>query len=105
MPVFAIVLLVVGAVALALGVVLFANGVRARARPHDGEPGGPEGTKQELQQLPWKELFSMMRTSVKVFTNSDAGHDDRLRAGGAFCFLVGIVLVCLAVVAFVAWMF
>ena len=103
MPVLAIVLLVVGVVVLAFGVVLFANGVRARTQPH--EPGGAEGAKQELHRLPWKELFSMTRTSVKVFTNSDASHDDRLKAAGAFCFLVGIVLVCLAIVAFLAWMF
>jgi len=104
MPILAIILLVVGAAVLALGVVLFANGERAGTREQDVEPGGAEGTKQELQQRPWKPLFAMTGSSVKVFTNAQASHDDRLKAGGAFCFLVGIVLVCLAVLAFIAWM-
>lgn len=102
MLVFAVILLVLGVVLLGLGVVLFANGVRARAQPQGVEPGAPDDTKKELGQLPWKELFSRMKTSVKVFTNTEAGHDDRLKAAGALCVLTGIVVVCLAVLAFIA---
>ncbi|MCW2649925.1 MAG: hypothetical protein JWR32_901 [Mycobacterium sp.] len=102
MLVFAVILLVLGVVLLGLGVVLFANGVRVRAQPRGVEPGAPDGTKKELEQLPWKELFSRMKTSVKVFTNTEAGQEDRLKAAGAFCVLTAIVVVCLAALAFIA---
>jgi Flp pilus assembly protein TadB len=100
--IFAVILLVLGVVLLGLGVTLFANGVRVRAQPRSVEPGAPDGTKEELEQLPWKELFSRMKTSVKVFTSGEAGQDDRLKAAGALCVLTGIVVVCLAVLAFIA---
>lgn len=102
MLVFGVVLLVLAALLLVAGVALFANGARMGARPQRAESGGADGAKHALQRLRWKELFSMMATSPKVFTSHQSSHDDRVKASGAFCFLTGIVLVCLAVLAFIA---
>lgn len=103
MLVFGVVLLVIAAVLIASGVVLFANGVRERSRPEGGEAAEPpKDPKTELQALPWKEPFSTMGSSVKVFTSSEAGRNDRLKAAGAFSVLVGLILVCLAILALIA---
>ena len=84
---FGVILLIVGAVLLAFGVVVFGNGRRSR---------------DESAPLPVKDLFSTMGSSVKVFTSREASHNDRLKAGGAFLVLTGIVVVCLAILAFIA---
>jgi hypothetical protein len=101
---FAVVLLVVAVVVFAAGVVLFATGARVGTTPRGGEPGHGKPAKQELERLPWNELFSRMRTCVKTFTDPKARHDERLKASGAFCALTGIVLLCLAILAVIAAM-
>ena len=94
----AVVLALVGVLVFVAGVVLFANGVEVNP---DGRTEG-ERVRQGFARVPYRDLFGLMPRSVKVITDSDAGHRDRLKAAGAFTSLVGIVVVVLAVVAAVA---
>lgn len=44
-------------------------------------------------------MVGLVPRSAKVITDADAGRRDRLMAAGAFVGLVGIVVLCLAVLA------
>jgi uncharacterized membrane protein len=96
--VFAVVLAVVGIVLIVAGIVLYANGVGVNP---DGRTEG-ERVRQGFSRVPYREMFGTMPRSVKVLTDSDAAHDDRVRGAGSFTTLVGIVLVGLAIVAAIA---
>ena len=93
--VVAVLLAVVGVILVVAGTVLFANGVGVNP---DGRTEG-ERVKQGFAQVSYREMFSTMPRSVRVVTDSDAGHQDRLKGAGAFTTLVGIVVLCLAAVA------
>ena len=100
MIVFAVILLFLAAVAVGFGVMLFTNGARVRTR-NQGVEGGGDRRSGAAGLFRSGEIFSVMGTSIRVFTSRNASHDERLKAGGAFCVLTGIVLVCLAVLAFI----
>jgi hypothetical protein len=42
-----------------------------------------------------------MRTSIKDITSEEASRAERLTASGAFCVMVGLVVIGLAVLAFI----
>jgi hypothetical protein len=98
MAVFAVVLAVLGILLVATGVVLYGNGVGVSA---DGRTE-PERVKRGFAQVPYRDLFGLMPKSVKVITDEDAGHQERVMAAGAFTALVGLVVLFLAVVAAIA---
>ncbi|ULE35411.1 hypothetical protein [Mycobacterium sp. IDR2000157661] len=99
MTAFAVVLLIVAAVTIVLGLVLYGNGVGA-------VPDEPlrerAATRQGLSRISWKDLFSQMKTSIKTITDADASRTQRLAATGAFCVMIGLIVVAIAVLAFVA---
>lgn len=95
MFVLGIVLLILAAAVIAFGLVLYGNGVGAvpddvrRTEPH-----------KALSRIRWSDLFSRMRSSVSGMTDSEASRVDKLTATGSFCVLVGLVLILLAILAF-----
>jgi hypothetical protein len=98
MTIIAVILFVVGVVAVGLGVILFANGVKVSP---DGRTE-PERVKSGLGQIPWGELFRLMPRSMNLAGNEDRGRTERLKGGGAFCVLIGIVMLVLAILALIA---
>jgi hypothetical protein len=99
MVAFAVVLLLVAVVLIGLGLVLYGNGV---GEIPDDVGGDVSATRRGVGQISRKELFARMRTSVREMTDANASRDRRLAATGAFCVLFGLILVALAVVAFIA---
>ncbi|KUH66840.1 hypothetical protein AU184_10580 [Mycolicibacterium novocastrense] len=97
----AVVLLMSAAVFIVFGVVLYGNGVGTVP----DEPGRePAATREGLGRISWRELFARMKTSVKDMLNDDAQRPEKLTATGAFCVLVGLVILILALLSFVAAM-
>ncbi|MGE5694993.1 MAG: hypothetical protein ACM4D3_07070 [Candidatus Sericytochromatia bacterium] len=95
MAALAVVLAVVGVVLIVAGIVVYANG--AGVEP-TGRTEGQRVTRG-FAQVSYRDMFALMPRSVKVITDADAGRRDRLRGAGAFTLAVGIVVVCLAVIA------
>jgi hypothetical protein len=100
MPVFAVVLAVIGVVLIVSGIAYFAHG--AGIAP-EGDTEG-ERLKQGSARVPYRDLFGLVPRSPKVITDSAASHRDRVMAGGAFAVLIGIVVIGLAVLAAIAAM-
>lgn len=96
---FAAVLLVLAVTMIALGLVLYGNGVGAVP---DDVGRDPVATRRGLRRISREELFSRMKTSVRGMTDADASRDQRLTATGSFLVMVGLVVVAIAVLAFVA---
>ncbi len=94
----AVVLAVVGVILIVAGVVLFANGVGVNP---DGRREG-ERVKQGFAQVPYRDMFGLMPRSAKVVIDSEAGQRDRLMAAGALTALIGIVVLCLAILIVIA---
>lgn len=97
MTVFAVVLALIGVGLIVAGIVYFAHG--AGIQP-EGDTEG-ERLKQGFERVPYRDLFGLVPRSAKVITDSGASHRDRVMAGGAFAVLVGIIVICLAVVALI----
>jgi len=95
MAVLAVILAVVAVIVIVAGVVLYANGVGVDP---DGRTEG-ERVGRGFARVPYRDMFGLMPKSVKVVTDSDAGRRDRLMGAGAFTVLIGIVVLCLAVLA------
>ena len=98
MTVLAIILAVVGVVLVVLGIVLFAN--CAGVNP-DGSTEAAR-VRQGFARVPYRDVFGLMPRSVKVATDADASRQDRAMAVGSFTTLVGLVVICLAIVAGIA---
>lgn len=99
MIVFAVVLLILAAVVIVFGLVLYGNG--AGAVPDDlGRE--PAATRQGLSRISWKDLFGRMKTSINGMTNSEASRADKLTATGAFSVMVGLIVLAIALLAFIA---
>jgi hypothetical protein len=96
---FAVVLLLVAAVLLGLGLVLYGNGV---GEVPDEVGRDLAATRHGVKRIAARELFARMKTSLKGMTDAQASRDQRLAATGAFCVLLGLILVAIAVVAFIA---
>lgn len=96
---FAVVLLVAAVVMIALGLILYGNGV---GTVPDDVGGDPVATRRGLRRIPWKELFARMRTSVRGMTDAEASRDQKLTAAGSFFVLIGLVVAVIAVAAFIA---
>ena len=96
---FAVVLLVVAAVVIVVGIFLYGNGVGAVP---DDLAREPAATRQGLSRISWKDLFARMKTSIKGMTNAEASRDQRLAATGAFCVMIGLVVMAIAVLACIA---
>jgi uncharacterized membrane protein YphA (DoxX/SURF4 family) len=98
MPVLAVLLAVVGVILIVSGIVYFAHGAAMDPR------GDTEGERAKLRfaQVPYRDLLRLMPRCVKVLTDSTASHRDRVMAAGAFPVVVGIVLICLAVLVGIA---
>lgn len=95
MAALAVILAVIGAVVIVAGIVLYANGEGV-------EPPGHTETQRVTRgfaQVPYRDMFALMPRSVRVITDGQAGRRDRLRGAGSFTVAVGIVLLCLAVIA------
>lgn len=99
MMVFAVVLLVVAVVMVVLGLILYGNGVGAVP---DDVGRDPVAARRGVTRISWRDLFTRMKTSLRGMTDAEAGRDQRLTATGAFLVLAGIVVVVLAVLAFIA---
>ncbi|OBI72803.1 hypothetical protein [Mycobacterium sp. E740] len=95
---FGVVLLIVAALVIVFGLVLYGNGVGAVP---DEPVREPAATQKGLRRISWGDLGGRMKTSVKDITDGDADRAQRLSASGAFLVLVGLVLVVLAVIAFI----
>jgi hypothetical protein len=98
---FAVVLLIFAAVVIVFGLVLYGNGVGAVP---DDLARDPAATRQGLSRISWKDLFARMKTSIKGMTNEEASRAERLTAIGAFCVMVGLIAVAIALLACVAAM-
>jgi hypothetical protein len=94
-----VILLIVAAVVIVLGLILYGNGV---GEVPDDIGRNRAATRRGLASISWKDLFARMKTSVKGMTDPDAGRGEKLTATGAFCVLVGLIVVILAVLAFAA---
>jgi len=96
---FAVVLLILAAVLIVFGLVLYGNGV---GEVPDDLGREPAATRQGLSRISWKDLFRRMKTSVNGMTNSEASRADKLTATGAFCVMVGLIVLAIALLAFIA---
>jgi hypothetical protein len=94
---FAVILLIVAAFVIVFGLILYGNGVGAVP---DEVGRHPAATRQGLARISWGDLFARMKTCISGMT--DENRAQKLTATGAFCVLLGLVLVLLAVLAFVA---
>jgi len=99
MVAFAVVLLLVGVVLVGLGLVLYGNGV---GEVPDEVGGDMAATRRGVKRISRKELFSRMKTSFRGMTDAEASRDQRLAATGAFCVMFALILIALAVLAFIA---
>lgn len=93
----AVVLFIMGVIAVAVGFVLFANG--AGAAPHERTKDDPTGVKRATTRTPWKDVFRHVPKSVRLVTGQESTHEERLAAGGAVLLLIGIVAFCVAVLS------
>ena len=98
MIVFAVVLLIVAAVLLVFGLVIYGNGV---GTVPDDVGHEPAATRQGVARISWKDLFGRMRTSVRGMTTEGVSREEKLTATGAFCVMVGLVAVIVAVLAII----
>ncbi|OBK70306.1 hypothetical protein [Mycobacterium sp. 1274761.0] len=96
---FAVVLLVLAVVLVGLGLVLYGNGV---GTVPDDVGREPVATRRGLTRISWKDLFTRMRTSIRGMTDEEAGRKDKLTAMGAFLVMVGLIVIVLALLAFIA---
>ena len=96
---FAVVLLVLAALMIVLGLVLYGNGVGAVP---DDVGRDPVATRRGLTRISWKELFGRMKTSIRGMTDAEASRDQKLTAIGSFFVMVGLIVVVIALLAFVA---
>ncbi|KMO79122.1 MULTISPECIES: hypothetical protein [Mycolicibacterium] len=101
MVVLGVVLLVLAVVAVLAGLLFFGN---ARGTVPDRPGQDVTATRRGLSRINRSDLFATMRTSVKGAANSDAEQDKRTASLGGFLVLTGLVLVILAIVAFVVAM-
>lgn len=93
-----VVLLVAAAVAVVVGLLFYGGG--AGTVP-DQPLRDSTATRRGLSRIAWPELFATMKTSVRTAVKSD---DKRQRQAsmGAFLVLVGLILVVVAVLCFIA---
>ncbi|MGZ6778355.1 MAG: hypothetical protein ACXVGO_05105 [Mycobacterium sp.] len=96
---FAVVLLVAAVVMIALGLILYGNGVGAVP---DDVGRDPAAARRGLTRVSWKELFGRMKTSIRGMTDAEASRDQKLTAAGSFFVMVGLIVAVIAVLAFVA---
>ena len=94
----AVILLIVGVVAIVLGLVLYGNGVGAVP---DEPVREPAATGEGLSQISWKDLAAQMKSSAKTVTDAEASRTQRLTASGAFCVLVGLIVLAIALMSFI----
>ncbi|OBB37294.1 hypothetical protein [Mycobacterium sp. 852002-51961_SCH5331710] len=94
-------LLVLAAVAILTGLVFYGNG--AGTVP-DRPMRDTTATRRGLSRIDWSALFSTMKTSVKGATDGDADRRQRMASLGAFFVLAGLILVVLAILAFIVAM-
>jgi hypothetical protein len=95
---FAVVILILAAVEIVLGLVLYGNGVGAVP---DNPVHEPAATRQGLSRISWKDLFGRMKTSIKDMTNGEASRAQRLTATGVFSVMVGLVVGAIALVCLI----
>lgn len=94
-----IVLLILAAAAIVFGVIVYGNG----AGLVPDEPGrDTAATRKGVSKISMSGVFGRMKTSVRDMFDEQAGRDQRLMGTGAFAVLVGLVLVVLALLAFLA---
>jgi len=98
MAVLAVILAVIGIGLIVAGIIYFAN---AAGVDPEGQTEG-ERVKQGFARVPYRDLWGLIPRSAKVITDSEAGRRDREKAGGAFAVLVGVIVICLAVLAAIA---
>ena len=96
-----VVLLILAAVAVLTGLVFYGNG--AGTVP-DRPMRDVTATRRGLSRIDWSALGTTMKTSVKGATKGDAARGQRMASFGAFLVLAGLILVVLAVVAFIVAM-
>ena len=96
---FAVVLLVGAGVMIALGLILYGNGVGAVP---DDVGRDPVAARRGVTGISPKQLFARMKTSLRGMTDAEAGRQQRLTATGAFFVLVGLAVLVIAILAFVA---
>jgi hypothetical protein len=99
MVAFAVLLLVLAAVMIVFGLVIYGNGVGAVPDDVGREPAA---TRRGLTRISWKELFSRMKTSIRGMTDGDASREQKLTATGSFCVMFGLIIVAFALLAFIA---
>lgn len=95
----ALLLVLVGAAALAGGLVLYTNGVGAAPSNRTNED--PTGFKRAGSRVAWPELFRRMPSSLGTMLDKDAGRGDRLTALGSMLVLAALLAGCGAVLALV----
>lgn len=93
-------LAIVGVVLFGVGFVLFANGVGVA--PHNRTKSDPTGVKRAASRVSWGDLFRGMPKSVSMMANQEASRSDKLAASGSLLVLIGIVALCVAVLALIA---
>lgn len=96
MVVLGIVLLIIAALVIVFGLVLYGNGVGAV--PDDVRHTNPN---EAASRIGWSGVFTRMGSSVRGMTDSEAARADKLTATGSFCVLVGLVLVALGILAII----
>ena len=98
MTVLGVVLLILAALGIVFGLVLYGNGVGVVPDDVGREPAA---TRKGLSRISWKDLFAQMKRSTTGMTDAQASRDQRLTATGALCVLVGLILLVLALLAFI----
>lgn len=96
----AISLVVVAAVCVVAGFVLFANGAGVAPRRRTEED--PTGFKRAGSRVAWPDVFRRMPSSPGVMLDKDAARDDKLTALGAMLVLAALLAGFGAVLAFVS---
>lgn len=97
----AVVLLILAAMTIVFGLILYGNGVGAVP----DEPGRDSArTRQGLGRISWGDLFARMKTSVKDLLDGEASRERKLTAIGAFSVMIGLIAAVLAVLAFITAM-
>nr|CRL76274.1 hypothetical protein CPGR_03910 [Mycolicibacterium malmesburyense] len=94
-------LLVLAVVAILTGLVFYGNG--AGTVP-DHPMRDTTATRRGLSRIDWSALFKTMKTSVKGAADGDADRRRRMASLGAFLVLAGLILVVLAILAFIVAM-
>jgi hypothetical protein len=96
-----VVLLVLAVVAVVVGLAFYGNG---KGEVPEQPMRDTAATRRGISRISWPKLFASMKTSVKDATRSEADEDQRRTAMGAFLVLVGVILVVLAILFFIAAM-